>query len=182
PRHVAVNGIDLDRFRPAPERRVANRVLYLRRKATWRHGPAALARLPAELRTSIEVVDLDNRMTEAEMIAAYQAADIFLALGYPEGFALPPLEAMASGAAVAGFTGGGGAEHMIDGDSALVVPDGDDAALATALSRLLRDLPLREKIRRGGYEISRHFGMDRMRAAVLSFAEDILSSGYGPAS
>ncbi|HQF31505.1 MAG TPA: glycosyltransferase, partial [Hyphomicrobiales bacterium] len=114
PVHVAVNGIDLAKFRPAPGQRRAGRILYLKRKATWEYGRRAIALLPADLGAAIEVVELENRMDEAAMVAAYRSADVFLALGFPEGFALPPLEAMACGAAVVGFTGGGGREHMVD--------------------------------------------------------------------
>lgn len=41
-----------------------------------------------------------------------RAADVFLATGFPEGFGLPPLEAMACGCLVAGFTGMGGWDYM----------------------------------------------------------------------
>lgn len=38
--------------------------------------------------------------------------DVFLATGFPEGFALPPLEAMACGCLVTGFAGMGGWDYM----------------------------------------------------------------------
>lgn len=41
-----------------------------------------------------------------------RSVDIFLATGFPEGFALPPLEAMACGCLVVGFTGMGGWDYM----------------------------------------------------------------------
>ncbi|MCC2113896.1 MAG: hypothetical protein KDJ16_17810, partial [Hyphomicrobiales bacterium] len=64
PRHVVVNGIPLDRFRPMPERRRQNRVLMLKRKSTWRFGRQAIDRLPTDLRSKIELVELENRQTE----------------------------------------------------------------------------------------------------------------------
>ncbi len=177
PRHVAVNGIPLDRFRPAPERRRPKSVLMLKRKPTWQYGRQAVARLAPDLRSAIEVAELENRQTEREMVAAYQAADIFVATGFPEGFALPPLEAMACGCAVIGFTGGGGSEFMSDGETALIAPDGDAAGLAAALDRVLSDHQLREAIRRAGYDRAQGFGMDRMRDGVLAFAAAVSGRG-----
>lgn len=50
---------------------------------------------------------------ERENVAkAMQNVDIFLSTGFPEGFGLPSLEAMACGCLVAGFTGMGGWEYM----------------------------------------------------------------------
>lgn len=43
---------------------------------------------------------------------ALRRADVFLATGFPEGFGLPPLEAMSCGCLVAGFTGMGGWDYM----------------------------------------------------------------------
>jgi glycosyltransferase involved in cell wall biosynthesis len=169
PRYVVTNGIRLDLFRPAPERRRANAVLFLRRKQSWRMGSAAIALLPAELRRAIEVVELENRFSEREMAAFYQQADVFVALGFPEGFALPPLEAMACGCAVVGFTGGGGAQHMRDGETALVVPDGDVEGLSRALQRVLTDESLRERLRRGGLAKSQEFTMAAMERELMAF-------------
>ena len=170
PRHVVINGIDLNRFIPAPERRQLRSVLMLKRKASWPLGPQAIDLLPADLRAQLAVTLLPNTATEAGMIAQYQAADIFLALGFPEGFALPPLEAMACGCAVAGFTGGGGASHMQDGITALVVPDGDVPGLASALERLVRDPALKERLRANGQARAQDFGLEAMRSALLAFA------------
>jgi glycosyltransferase involved in cell wall biosynthesis len=168
PRYVVTNGIRLDLFRPAPERRRPNTVLFLRRKQSWRMGSEAIARLPAELRRAIQVVELENRFSENEMAAVYQQADIFMALGFPEGFALPPLEAMACGCAVVGFTGGGGAQHMLDGETALVVPDGDVEGLSRALQRVLTDAALRERLRRGGLAKSQEFTMGAMERDLMA--------------
>lgn len=56
-------------------------------------------------------ITIDN-MTRDNVAKAMQNIDIFLATGFPEGFGLPPLEAMACGCLVAGFTGMGGWEYM----------------------------------------------------------------------
>lgn len=50
--------------------------------------------------------------TQAEVADLLRSAHIFLATGFPEGCPLPPLEAMASGCIVAGFSGLGGWDYM----------------------------------------------------------------------
>jgi glycosyltransferase involved in cell wall biosynthesis len=50
-----------------------------------------------------------RREAVADMLATCR---IFLSSGFPEGFGLPPLEAMASGCVPVGFTGFGGWEYM----------------------------------------------------------------------
>jgi|WetSurMetagenome_2_1015567.scaffolds.fasta_scaffold07728_2 glycosyltransferase involved in cell wall biosynthesis len=167
------NGIDLTQFAPDPARRQANRVLYLRRKPTWVLGEQALRRIPQRLTKTVHPVALPHDRTQDEVAAAYREADVFLALGFPEGFALPPLEAMACGCAVVGFAGGGGLDFMEHGVTALVAPDGDVAALARALERVLSDAALKERIRRSGTERARGFGLDRMEDELVRFAESI---------
>lgn len=67
---------------------------------------AALNRLP-----ELQWLEIDH-LSAREVAAHLQNAHIFLATGFPEGFGLPPLEAMACGCLVAGFTGMGGWEYM----------------------------------------------------------------------
>jgi hypothetical protein len=169
------NGIDLEKFTPDPAIRRPGRLLFLRRKPSWVLGPEAVARLDPGLRRGLEVVASPNRLALAQMIQAYRQADIFLALGFPEGFALPPLEAMACGCAVVGFTGGGGSDFMHDGETALVVPDGDAGALAKALGRVLADSDLKEVLRRNGRREALRFGLGAMEENLMRFAQSVLS-------
>jgi len=169
PRDVAVNGIDLTCFRPDPARRVAGRVLIVLRK----HGEearAAIAQMPEAARASVDWLLLERPCSQEEMVRHYQSADLFVATGYPEGFALPPLEAMACGCAVAGYTGGGGGAFMRDGETAMVVADGDVAALSAAITRLVCEPALRERIRTGGRTAAQAFSIDEMRAGLARFA------------
>ena len=47
-----------------------------------------------------------------EVAEILRGCDLFLSTGFPEGFALPPLEAMATGCVPVGFSGLGGFEYM----------------------------------------------------------------------
>jgi hypothetical protein len=55
-------------------------------------------------------------MTRVQAAQAMATAELFLALGEREGLGLPPLEALATGALVVGFTGGGGQEYATPGN------------------------------------------------------------------
>lgn len=61
--------------------------------------------------TTLEWVEIHNR-AQAEVAALLRSAHVFLSTGFPEGCPLPPLEALASGCLVAGFSGLGGWDYM----------------------------------------------------------------------
>ncbi|HEY9162429.1 MAG TPA: glycosyltransferase [Desulfomonilia bacterium] len=58
-----------------------------------------------------EIVPIEGR-TEAETAAIMKESLIFLSFGYPEGFSLPPAEAMSCGCIVIGYHGMGGREYF----------------------------------------------------------------------
>ena len=176
PRDVVVNGIDLARFVPAPERRVSGRVLVMMRKHAD-EARAAIAQLPPAVRDAADWLLIEQACGQEEMVRHYQSSDHFVATGYPEGFALPPLEAMACGCAVAGYTGGGGDAFMADGETALVAPDGDVAALSACLGRLLTDAALRERVRAGGQRVASRFSIEKMRQGLGAFAQQMTVGG-----
>jgi glycosyltransferase involved in cell wall biosynthesis len=78
-----------------------------------------------------------------------------------EGLPKTVIEAMAYGVAPIVTNVGGSPELVLDGQTGLVVPPGDVAALADALLRLYRDPPLRERLGRAARErIGTHFRID----------------------
>lgn len=94
----------------------------------------AQSRLELEAGSSgLEIVEIDN-MSREEVAQALAGAHIFLSTGFPEGFALPPLEAMASGCVPVGFSGLGGFEYMRN-------PANFDLPEVTALYRPPFELP-----------------------------------------
>lgn len=83
-----------------------------------------------------------------DLPALYGAATV---VGYPshyEGFGLPPLEAMACGAAVAGWRIPPLVEVL--GDAAVLVRPGDTEALAAGLAAVAADEARRDELRRAG--------------------------------
>ncbi len=172
PIEVVVNGIDLKTFSPPAKPKKENSVVILnRRNIADAHG--AIDLLDSGVRSSAEFIILENQYSQQEIARFLGEADIFLAIGYPEGFALPPLEAMACGCAVVGFTGGGGLEHMIDGQTALVARDGDVERLSACLNRVLTDKKLKETLRENGVKKSREFSLDKMEEQLVRFAASL---------
>lgn len=72
-------------------------------------------------KTRVEWVEIRN-MTPGEVAETLASCHIFLSTGFPEGCPLPPLEAMASGCLVVGFTGYGGWDYMRQAAPGLYAP------------------------------------------------------------
>ena len=86
-----------------------------------------------------------------------------------EGLGLVGLEAMASGAACVLTDSGGVMEYARHDDNALVVPPGDEQALAAAILRLVEDRPLRERLAQSGLATARTFTWRRSAEAFHAF-------------
>lgn len=169
PATTVTNGIDLTAFHPIPSLRVKNRILAMSRK-----NPDDLRKIITLLDGSGYEIKVVDGLTESTLIKEYQAADIFLATGYPEGFGLPPLEAMACGCVVVGFTGGGASEFMIDGETALVADDGDVETVVTKLKLLMENTLLKEDMRQRGYEKSQHYSLEATEQQLDSFFKTLI--------
>lgn len=94
------------------------------------------AAFPAHVRDRVRVVASAGR---AEIYDALRAADVFVFPTLSEGFSKALLEAMAAGLPVVATPVGAGADLLRDGDNGLVVPPGDARAVASAVTRYLRD-------------------------------------------
>ncbi|MAP27331.1 MAG: hypothetical protein CL578_00240 [Alteromonadaceae bacterium] len=165
------NGIDLEQFKQIPTKRINNRILAMSRK-----NPKDLEKIIQHLHnTSYEIKVVDG-LTQAELINEYQKADIFLATGYPEGFSLPPIEAMACGCVVVGFTGGGGDEFMIPDETALVAEDGDCETIIEKLHYLLTNSTEKEILRQNGFRISQSYCLANTQLSLKQFYEPIIQS------
>jgi glycosyltransferase involved in cell wall biosynthesis len=80
----------------------------------------------------------------------YSRCAIYLCPSWDEGLGMPPMEAMACGAALCTFDTGGSRDYAVDGETALVVPRRDVPALGAALARLTEDSALRARVARQG--------------------------------
>src|SRR5581483_10677278 len=110
--------------------------------------------LRGQLQSRIEKKNLSGRvqllgaLSQAAVLEMVAAADIFAlasvidAQGASDVFPTVIIEAMAAGRPVVSTRLAGIPEAVVDGETGLLVPPGDPAALATALERLIRDAEL----------------------------------------
>lgn len=104
---------------------------------------------PGDLRRRAQALGLDVAFTGHldDPAAAIMGLHIVVhASTRPEPFGLVLAEAMAAGRAIVSTGLGGAAEVVEDGVTALIVPPGDPAALASAVARLAGDPPLRARL------------------------------------
>jgi glycosyltransferase involved in cell wall biosynthesis len=98
-----------------------------------------------------------------DLVAAYQRAEVMIMTSRYEGFGLPILEAMACGTPVVAFANS--AIPEVAGDAGLLVPDGDVAALVSAVRSVLDDPSRRAELSARGVERARAFSWDRCAVA-----------------
>jgi glycosyltransferase involved in cell wall biosynthesis len=92
-----------------------------------------------------------RKPTRPELSRLLNDTAIFLSPSRLEGWALPPAEAMASGCALVSTNIGGVGDYAVAGQTALLAPVGDAAALAAACIRLLDDPGLRHRMATAGH-------------------------------
>ncbi|MFD7877768.1 glycosyltransferase family 4 protein [Streptomyces sp. NPDC059766] len=113
-------------------------------------GPVAQAIERYGLEGCVEFV---KGISDAELVDLVRSAQVACVPSLYEGFSLPAAEAMATGTPLVATTGGAIPEVAgPDGETCLAVPPGDAGALAAALSRLLGDPRLRDRLGRAGRE------------------------------
>lgn len=105
----------------------------------------------------------------------YVAADVDVQTSFAEGLGVSPLEALASGTPVIVSDVGGLPEVVDGGRVGALVPVGDDAALADAITRYLDDPDLAERHGREGRGwVRRRFGVEQAFDAWMALARDAI--------
>jgi glycosyltransferase involved in cell wall biosynthesis len=168
-------------------RALAPYVLYVG-EAEWRKGfdtlLAAMARV-ARVRNDLSLVvttDLDGwqlppdvrvrqlgYVDDDALAALYRGCSLLAFPSRYEGFGLPVLEAMSYGAPV--IASNASAVPEAGGDAACYVDPEDDAALATAILRVLTDDPYAQELRRRGPIHAANFTWERTASETLSVIE-----------
>jgi glycosyltransferase involved in cell wall biosynthesis len=177
---VLVTPVDRDLFHPVEGARSdeALRVLMLHHDYAWkgvREGLEAIAavkvRHPEVLlvgfgvkrpREALPYDEFHENPPQERLAWLYSRCPIYLCPSWDEGLGMPPMEAMACGAALVTFDNGGSRDYANDGETALVAPRRNVAALAEALERMVTDAALRERLARQGQTfVTSRFDWDR---------------------
>jgi glycosyltransferase involved in cell wall biosynthesis len=171
-------GIDTEKFRPADGARRPGpvRIGFVKWGLGVKYGPdllvEALGQLPAgvdyevtiagdgDLRPMLEArlgelsltarVRFVGRLPNSEVASLLSELDIFAMPSRREEWGVAAAEASASGLPVVATTVGGIPEIVVDGETGLLVPPEDPAALARALERLIADPGLRSRLGTAG--------------------------------
>jgi glycosyltransferase involved in cell wall biosynthesis len=118
-------------------------------------------------------VILTGRVTEAEKIALYQSADLYVTPSAHEGFGLTALEAMACGVPTIAANGSSFPEIVGDGG---VLAELDVESLATAMFEVLENQALAADLRLRGLARARAFSWERTAEQTLDVYREVLST------
>ncbi len=118
-----------------------------------------------------------GRITDADLHAWYEAADLFVHPTLYEGSSLVTLEAMAHRRAVVATSAGGLPDKVRPGVNGWLVPPGDASALAAAISGAIGDPGRLAAMGEAGRAIVEgEFSWDSAGAETLQLYDDLLSS------
>jgi glycosyltransferase involved in cell wall biosynthesis len=135
----------------------------------------ALTRQISELGLGERVSLLGWRTDVPALLAA---SDVFVMPSRNEVVAMSMLDAMAAGTPIVATAVGSVAEAVDDERSGLLVPPGDPAALARAISTLLADPALRERYARAALaDVTERYSTQAMATAVGEVYDRLLSRG-----
>jgi glycosyltransferase involved in cell wall biosynthesis len=119
-----------------------------------------------------------GELEPAELLELHAAADVYLSVPSRDGTAVSVLEAMAAGVAIVATDAPGiDPEILRHGETALLVPPEDSAALASAVVEIGRDDELRARLGRRAAEIARLLGdFDRELDRAVELYEALIAS------
>ncbi len=180
-------GIDLGTFRPLAEvQRREDMVLALGRSNPLKNLPLTLdawRALPPP-RPELCLFGIEPELasdpgmryvqapSDEEVNELFNQATVFVQTSVHEGFALPPLEAMATGGAVVTTDAHGNRDFCRDGENCLLVESSREA-VSDAVARLLGDRELRERLGRAGIDTAREFEWSRRLDALEAFFAEV---------
>ncbi len=169
PVHRIVYAIDPDRYHydPAVKKR---QLAYMPRKN--REDATQVLHILRARGLDLPIVPIDGA-SEEDAARILRESAYFLSFGHPEGFGLPPAEAMACGCVVIGYHGNGGREFLRP-PYAHPVETGDIVAYVCAVEQVLRQDPAGQAQRAADY-IHQHYTVEKERESVLRIFQGVLA-------
>jgi glycosyltransferase involved in cell wall biosynthesis len=119
---------------------------------------------------------LHGRIANEDICSHYSRAGIFVFPSiWHEPFGIPVIEAMAAGLPVVATRAGALPEVVVDGETGILIERGDSDGLAAAISRLLADPHLRQRMGNAGRErVKRLFTWERSVTRLQELYDHIL--------
>jgi GT2 family glycosyltransferase/glycosyltransferase involved in cell wall biosynthesis len=180
-------GIDLETFRPVEQvRRRRDMVLALGRSNPLKNLPLTIDawRALRAPRPELCLFGIEPQLaaedgvryvtspSDEQVNELFNATAVFVQTSTHEGFALPPLEAMATGAAVVCTDAHGNRDFCVDGENCLM-PEPTVAAVSAAVARLLADEDLRARLGEAGRRDAQKYAWERRIDALECFLEEV---------
>jgi glycosyltransferase involved in cell wall biosynthesis len=109
-----------------------------------------------------EHVSFAGNRTHEETLEALRSAGVFVLNSSYEGLSHVLIEACMLGCAIVATTAGGNPEIISDGENGLLVQVSDTNALAAAITKLLQDEGLRNRLRENAKATSARFSLEKM--------------------
>ena len=122
-------------------------------------------------------VSMPGHVPWRDLVEHYRRAKVFVMPSYYETGGISVIEAMAFGLPVVATRAGGLPEVVEDGVTGILVPPGDSRALAEAISRLLRDPELRQRMGEAGRStVMKEFTVERLISRTLAVYQSVTSN------
>ena len=118
-----------------------------------------------------DYVEYYYKPTNRELSDIYNKASIFIYTSLVEGFASPPLEAMASGCAAVIADSIGMREYAKSNFNSIIVPIKNPVSMAKAVSRLTKDIAFKNRLAMNGIGTAKKFGYEGMYKSFGSLFE-----------
>ena len=204
PCRVIPNVVDLERYDFSPRTRPLGRVLWMRSFHPL-YNPLMAIQVLAHLRRKVPTAHLvmagqdkgEERVVRAEAARLGLAdavtfpgfldreakrqelarADLFITTNRVDNAPVAVLEAAASGLAIVATDVGGLRDLLVDGETALLTPDGDAEAMANALVRLVEDETLATRLVHQGRRLAERSAWTAVRPAWDRLLADIWGDG-----
>jgi glycosyltransferase involved in cell wall biosynthesis len=126
-----------------------------------------------------EAVRFSGRIDNAAIAGLYASADCMLNPSTVDNMPISILEAFASGVPVVSTAAGGIPDMVAQGVSGLLVPVGDDAAMADAALQVLQDTALATRLRQAGLAEAQQYSWAKIRGQWLAAYRQAAASRGG---
>jgi len=173
-KRVIPNGVDLTAFAPGDEKSASPSLLFVGTMTNRKRGAMLLDIFRREIQPRVPGAEFwavceepvsgggvrwFGRVSQEKLTDLYRQAWVFCLPSTYEGFGVPYIEAMASGAPVVASPNLGAREVTQEGRAGLIARD---AELGETIVRVLKDAALREQLSAAGLRRSLDFGWDRV--------------------